>query len=124
MSAGVHGNETAPIELLNQLVGDLLIGRLPLTVRLLVVLGNPAAMRAEALSAQRHEPHVRQPATAILKPPAARPCDAQQLERALAAFRWGTGGAFYFRSALPSVNRGCHVSAFCLSRNARTVSRC
>lgn len=27
MSAGVHGNETAPIELLNQLVGDLLTGR-------------------------------------------------------------------------------------------------
>ena len=46
MSAGVHGNETAPIELLNQLVGDLLAGRLPLKVRLLVVLGNPAAMRA------------------------------------------------------------------------------
>lgn len=46
MSAGVHGNETAPIELLNQLVGDLLTGRLPLRVRLLVVLGNPAAMRA------------------------------------------------------------------------------
>ena len=38
VSAGVHGNETAPIELLNQLIGDLLSGRLPLAVRLLVVL--------------------------------------------------------------------------------------
>lgn len=46
VSAGVHGNETAPIELLDRLVADLLAGRLPLTVRLLVVLGNPAAMRA------------------------------------------------------------------------------
>ena len=46
VSAGVHGNETAPIELLSQLIGDLLSGHLPLAVRLLVVLGNPAAMRA------------------------------------------------------------------------------
>lgn len=29
VSAGVHGNETAPIELLNQLIDDLLSGRLP-----------------------------------------------------------------------------------------------
>lgn len=46
LSAGVHGNETAPIELLDILTGDLLAGRLPLAVRLLLVLGNPPAMRA------------------------------------------------------------------------------
>lgn len=46
VSAGIHGNETAPIELLNQLAKDLLTGVRPLAVRLLVVLGNPAAMRA------------------------------------------------------------------------------
>lgn len=46
LSAGVHGNETAPIELLNQLTDDLLAGRLPLAARLLLVLGNPPAMRA------------------------------------------------------------------------------
>lgn len=45
LSAGIHGNETAPIELLNQLVNDLLSGSRTLAVRLLVVLGNPAAMR-------------------------------------------------------------------------------
>lgn len=45
ISAGVHGNETAPIELLNQLVDDLLSGARPLTVRLLVLLGNPPSMR-------------------------------------------------------------------------------
>ncbi|MBF1994218.1 succinylglutamate desuccinylase [Serratia symbiotica] len=47
LSAGIHGNETAPIELLNQLVSELLAGVRPLAVRLLVVLGNPAAMRAD-----------------------------------------------------------------------------
>ncbi|WP_273869972.1 succinylglutamate desuccinylase [Serratia odorifera] len=46
LSAGIHGNETAPIELLNQLVVDLLAGSRRLAVRLLVILGNPAAMRA------------------------------------------------------------------------------
>ncbi len=45
VSAGIHGNETAPIELLNQLVSELLSGLLPLKVRLLVLLGNPPSMR-------------------------------------------------------------------------------
>ncbi|MGV3002207.1 succinylglutamate desuccinylase [Vibrio sp. E150_018] len=45
LSAGVHGNETAPIELLDQLVNDLLNGRLKLNVKLMLMLGNPEAMR-------------------------------------------------------------------------------
>lgn len=45
LSAGVHGNETAPIELLSHLCTDLFAGRLNLAVRLLFVLGNPYAMR-------------------------------------------------------------------------------
>lgn len=45
LSAGVHGNETAPIELLSHLCTDLFAGRLNLAVRLLLVLGNPYAMR-------------------------------------------------------------------------------
>ena len=46
LSAGVHGDETAPIEMLDRLVADLVSDAQPLAVRLLVVLGNPAAMRA------------------------------------------------------------------------------
>ncbi|WP_186150739.1 succinylglutamate desuccinylase [Burkholderia gladioli] len=46
VSAGVHGDETAPIELLSMMVRDLARGALPLANRLLMVLGHPAAMRA------------------------------------------------------------------------------
>lgn len=46
LSAGVHGDETAPIELLSRMVADLAAGHLALACRLLVVLGNVAAMRA------------------------------------------------------------------------------
>jgi succinylglutamate desuccinylase len=46
VSAGIHGDETAPIELLSALVRDVASGALPLACRLLVVLGNLDAMRA------------------------------------------------------------------------------
>ena len=45
ISAGVHGNETAPIEQLSQLVSELLSGERLLRTRLLVLLGNPPSMR-------------------------------------------------------------------------------
>ncbi|HTH73446.1 MAG TPA: succinylglutamate desuccinylase [Trinickia sp.] len=46
VSAGVHGDETAPIELLSTMVSDIATGRAPLACRLGIVLGNVAAMRA------------------------------------------------------------------------------
>ncbi|WP_027796472.1 succinylglutamate desuccinylase [Paraburkholderia acidipaludis] len=45
LSAGIHGDETAPVELLSQHVADIAAGRAALACRLLVVLGNVAAMR-------------------------------------------------------------------------------
>ncbi len=44
-SAGIHGDETAPIELLSFLVRDIAQGRAALACRLLVILGNVQAMR-------------------------------------------------------------------------------
>ncbi|SEI38817.1 succinylglutamate desuccinylase [Paraburkholderia diazotrophica] len=44
-SAGIHGDETAPIELLSFLVRDIAHGRVALACRLLVILGNVQAMR-------------------------------------------------------------------------------
>ncbi|WP_027855890.1 succinylglutamate desuccinylase [Marinobacterium jannaschii] len=51
LSCGVHGNETAPMELVRDMVSDLIHGRLTLGVRLLVIIGNPVA----ATKAQRFD---------------------------------------------------------------------
>ncbi|WP_213994913.1 succinylglutamate desuccinylase [Arsukibacterium sp.] len=46
LSCGVHGNETAPIEICAAIVHDILTGRLAPSVRLLVLFGNPPAINA------------------------------------------------------------------------------
>ena len=79
LSAGIHGNETAPIELLDQLAEDLLNGRLKLNVKLMLILGNPDAIRngeryndidLNRLFSQHHQNY----------PPCAETLRAEQLE--------------------------------------------
>lgn len=44
LSCGVHGNETAPIEICAELVQQLILGKLFLAERVLFIFGNPASM--------------------------------------------------------------------------------
>ena len=44
ISSGIHGNETAPIEIVNQLVSEIISGAITATQRVLFIIGNPVAM--------------------------------------------------------------------------------
>jgi len=44
VSSGIHGNETAPIEICNLLIGDILSGELTVNNRVLFIIGNIPAM--------------------------------------------------------------------------------
>jgi len=44
ISCGVHGNETAPIEIVNQIVKDICSGQLKVKSSLLLIIGNPLAI--------------------------------------------------------------------------------
>ncbi|WP_089086104.1 succinylglutamate desuccinylase [Aquitalea magnusonii] len=45
LSCGIHGNETAPVEVVDKMLADIASGNLPLQHRVLVLFGNPDAMR-------------------------------------------------------------------------------
>lgn len=45
LSAGIHGNETAPVEMLDRLLTRLLAGHMAINWHLLIVMGNPEALR-------------------------------------------------------------------------------
>ncbi|GGZ98596.1 succinylglutamate desuccinylase [Arenicella chitinivorans] len=47
ISCGVHGNETAPMEIVDQLVSDIFNGQLKVNNELMFVIGNPPAAIAE-----------------------------------------------------------------------------
>ena len=44
LSSAIHGNETAPIEICNELIDGLIKGEITLKQRVLFIFGNPAAM--------------------------------------------------------------------------------
>lgn len=112
LSAGIHGNETAPIELLNQLVIEILTGERSLAVRLLVVLGNPAAMRANKrylVSDMNRMFGGRYNQFA----PCGETVRAQQLEQTISAF-WAGESAARFHYDLHTAIRESRLPRFAL----------
>lgn len=124
LSAGIHGNETAPIELLNQLVGDVLRGVRALTVRLLVVLGNPAAMRADRR--YLHADMNRMFGGRYRDFPASgETARAQQLEQlATNFFSMKRQSASITICIPPSANHACRALAFYRSRRVVIIRSC
>ena len=46
LSVGVHGNETAPIEIIDQLVSDIFAGKIVVKQNLLIVIANLQSIKA------------------------------------------------------------------------------
>ena len=47
ISSGIHGNETAPIEIVDQFINDIWSGKLSVKVNLLLIIGNPPAVNID-----------------------------------------------------------------------------
>ena len=47
ISSGIHGNETAPIEIVQQLISDIIAQKIQVKHRTLLIMGNPVSMNIE-----------------------------------------------------------------------------
>jgi succinylglutamate desuccinylase len=122
LSAGIHGNETAPIELLDRLLQAIARGGLLPRIRVLFVLGNPEAMR-------RGERYVEQDLNRLF---AGHHADASGFEALRAAQLEGLATQFFSRPArarlhydLHTAIRGSKIQQFALYpyRDGRRHSR-
>lgn len=85
ISAAIHGNETAPVELLDGIIQALATGALPLRWRLMAILGNPGALRAGRRYLQ-HDMNRMFSQGWQRFPPGAETARASRLEQRLKAF--------------------------------------
>lgn len=111
LSAGIHGNETAPIELLDELIQGIACGQLQPRARILFLFGNPEAMR-------RGERYIEQDVNRLFNgrhefsigPEALRACE---LERLAASF-FGQEGRQRVHYDLHTAIRGSKIEQFAL----------
>lgn len=111
LSAGIHGNETAPIELLDRLLGGIAAGELQPRARILFLFCNPEAMR-------RGERYVEQDINRLFDGRHAQSSGfealrANELERYAAAF-FAQEGRARLHYDLHTAIRGSKIEQFAL----------
>ncbi|WPO98885.1 succinylglutamate desuccinylase [Pseudomonas sp. HR96] len=111
LSAGIHGNETAPIELLDELIHAIARGELVPAARVLFLLGNPEAIR-------RGERYLQQDVNRLfngrhLQSSGSEALRAAELERLAANFFQATGRT-RLHYDLHTAIRGSKIEQFAL----------
>ncbi|GAB2802249.1 succinylglutamate desuccinylase [Halomonas shantousis] len=103
ISAGIHGNETAPIELVGELLARLEAGLIRLGAPVLVILGNLPAIRAgrRFCNTNLNRLFRREPSDS-LPPQSGEPARARELMAAV--------DAFYARQRLPRLHYDLHTA--------------
>ncbi|MFC4158032.1 succinylglutamate desuccinylase [Chitinimonas lacunae] len=113
LSCGIHGNETAPVELVDRLLADLLDGRLGAGARLLLAFGNPPALRCgERYLDDDLNRLFGKPAEQTGEGPAAQ--RSRELERAATAFFAQSGSRPRLHYDLHTAIRGSAIEKFAI----------
>lgn len=95
ISCGIHGNETAPIEIVEQLLEEIISGDLVVKEQLLFILGNPSATNAQTRFVEEN----------LNRLFSGKHLESESLESARAAQLESHVQAFYEQDAEPSQQR-------------------
>ncbi|WP_223879183.1 succinylglutamate desuccinylase [Chitinimonas arctica] len=113
LSSGIHGNETAPVELAARLLQAVLDGSLPARARILFAFGNPAALRSNKRYLDDDLNRLfGKPAEQSGSGPAA--VRARELERAVEDFFAVSGSRWRLHYDLHTAIRGSQIEKFAI----------
>ncbi|WP_253384184.1 succinylglutamate desuccinylase [unidentified bacterial endosymbiont] len=108
LSCGIHGNETAPVEIVDQLLRELSRGDISLQCRMLVVFGNPPAL-AQNKRYLLNDINRMFGGRWAQFPPGGETMRAQWLEAAVTTFFTAAGGARWHLDLHTAIRTSYHV---------------